>query len=173
MMHKDGHHVLEEDISSSVELTHVETFPGPNIPESGFQVERHNQNSPSSMTVVFLSFLLLLSLWDTWSTLIDIFAPLPDSFLLRMALNVKLCLLSKVAIRRFQKGRMVLVANLLLGMGVWEMAESIIEMVFGTAMFMKLFFYVTCLLFTSVIIIYLEMAKGMNVLDNELVLSPI
>ncbi len=176
-MHRDGHHELDDELSSSVELTHIDGSPHLHTSDTGFHVEHSEQpapfNSLSSMTVVFLTFVLLLSMWDTWSTLTEILAPLPESFVLRVLLNVKLCLLAKLAIRRFEKGRMVIIANLVLGMGVWEMAESMIEMVFGSAIVMKLFFYICCLLFTSLIIIYLETAKGMNVLDNELVVSPI
>lgn len=164
---------IEEELSSSTELTSMPPRHGLDRSPIGFEAgQPPSDRSISPMASLGLTFVLLLSLWDTWSTMTNLIAPIPDHLPRRLLLNTVLCVGAKLMIQRRNHGRVALFANLLLGMGAWEMAESVIEVAFGSSEFLKLLFYITCLCLTSLLVFYLETWKGLNVLDNESV-SPI
>ena len=129
-----------------------------------------------STSVVLLSFILILCVWDTWSTFTDIVTPLPENLFWRSLMNVALGVVAVFIVTRLkndpQHSRLKALGNLLGGIGIWEFTEGIIETIFGNETVMKLFFYASCLILTYALIMYLERAHQLKVLDSPF-LSPI
>ena len=123
---------------------------------------------------ILLAFVLILCLWDTWSTFTDIVAPLNSALLRRSLLNLVLCSISAYLIMSFkgQSNQVTLLGNLLGGIGIWELTEGIIEVGFGEALVAKFFFYLVCLMFTYALVMYLEKTNRLNVMESGF-LSPI
>jgi hypothetical protein len=128
----------------------------------------------STIGTIILAFALILSTWDTWSTFIDIIAPINKSILLRAVLNLCLCVISAVIISRYRGAskRMIVFGNLIGGIGIWEMTESWIETAFEGELFLKLVFYASCMIVTYSLVWYLEQTKKLNVMDSPW-LSPV
>ena len=130
----------------------------------------------SSASVIVLAFILILSLWDTWSTFTDILAPIPDSILLRCLLNAMIMVLGSYIVYRSNStqsmGRFVILGNLLVGIGLWEFTEGIIETALVDALFTKLVFYGLTLVFTFGLVMYLEKTDRLHVIDSPF-MSPI
>jgi hypothetical protein len=130
----------------------------------------------SSASVIVLAFILMLSLWDTWSTFTDILAPIPDSILQRCLLNACIMAVGAYIVYRSNStdtmGRFVILGNLLVGIGLWELTEGIIETALGDASVTKLVFYGSCLLLTFALVMYLEKTDRLHVIDSPF-MSPI
>lgn len=130
----------------------------------------------SSASVIVLAFILILSLWDTWSTFTDILAPIPDSILLRCLLNAMIMVLGSYIVYRSNStqsmGRFVILGNLLVGIGLWEFTEGIIETALGDALVTKLVFYGLTLILTFALVMYLEKTDRLHVIDSPF-MSPI
>ena len=130
----------------------------------------------SSASVIVLAFILMLSLWDTWSTFTDILAPIPDSIVIRCLLNSVLFAGGSYIVykchSRDTMRRFVILGNLLVGIGLWEMTEGIIETALGDDLFTKLIFYATTLLVTFALVMFLESTNRLHVIDSPF-MSPI
>jgi hypothetical protein len=133
-----------------------------------------NNKLLSSMSTILLAFVLILSLWDTWSTLTDIVAPMETHLGLRCLLNAVLFSVSVSLVSKFREKskRLVILGNLLAGVGIWEFTEALIEAAFGGELVLKFLFYGSCLSVTYAIIVYLESTNRLNVVDSGF-LSPI
>ncbi len=132
----------------------------------------HSQYSVliTTFSTLILGFVLLLCLWDTWSTFTDIIAPLETHLFRRVMLNIVLLVCAILVLLKFKRAskRMALFGNLLAGIGIWEMTESLIESAFGDALQSKLCFYLICLLGTYGLVIFLEKTNRLKVLDSGL-----
>ena len=73
---------------------------------------------------------------------------------------------------RGRSKRIVLLGNLLAGLALWELAESVIEAIFGSELILKFIFYASCFLVTYGLIVYLESTNRLYVIDSGM-LSPI
>ena len=140
--------------------------------------ESHTSQSSllSSTSVIVLAFILILTLWDTWSTFTDILAPIPGSIILRCLLNAILIAAGSYIVYRYHScdnmRRLVILGNLLVGIGLWELTEGIIETALGEDSFTKLIFYGTSLLLTFALVMFLEKTDRLNVIDSPF-MSPI
>lgn len=128
----------------------------------------------ASVSTVILAFFLIICMWDTWSTFTDIIAPINQRILLRTFLNILLFLLGAFLKSRSSSSsrRIAVVGNLVAGIGIWEMIESVVDSVFVEALVLKFIFYSCCMLFTFSVVVYLEKTERLNVMDSEW-LSPI
>jgi len=130
----------------------------------------------STISVIFLAFILILCLWDTWSTFTDMIAPIHENIVIRCLLNAILLAIGAFIVMRYKGqekgGRFVILGNLLAGIGLWEFTEGLIECSFGDQTFLKLIFYGCCLIMTFLLIMYLEQTNRLNVLDSPF-MSPI
>ena len=133
-----------------------------------------NNQLLSSMSTILLAFVLILSLWDTWSTFTDIVAPMDRQLGLRCLLNAVLFSVAVSIVSQFREKskRLVIVGNLLAGVGIWEFTEALIEASFGGALVLKFMFYACCLTVTFLVVAYLESTNRLNVVDSGF-LSPI
>lgn len=123
----------------------------------------------ASMGSIVLAFVVILCFWDTWSTFTDIVTPIPEYLFFRCLLNVGLCVLSTYILRRYtnveESKKMIMFGNLLGGIGIWEFTESLISSTFGDATNLKFIFYVCCLLVSYMIVLYLERAHRVDVIQ--------
>jgi hypothetical protein len=130
----------------------------------------------STITIIFLAFILILCLWDTWSTFTDLIAPIHEHIWIRCLLNAILLSVGAYVVVRFKgqarAGRLVILGNLLAGIGLWEFTEGLIECSFGERTFLKLVFYGCCLTITFLVVMYLEHTNRLNVLDSPF-MSPL
>ena len=130
----------------------------------------------SSMSTLILGFVLILCLWDTWSTFTDIVAPMPEFLFVRCLLNILLLIASCAILKRFtnreESKRTIMFGNLLGGIGIWEFAETLIESAFGDNTWLKLMFFSSCLVVTYLLVLYLERNHRLNVMDSPF-MSPI
>lgn len=133
-------------------------------------------NMVTSASVIVLAFILILTLWDTWSTFTDILAPIPDGVIIRCLLNAILIVIGSFVVYKYSgqdsMRRFVILGNLLVGIGLWEFTEGIIETVLGDALLKKLVFYGTCFITTFALVMYLEKTDRLHVIDSPF-MSPI
>lgn len=123
----------------------------------------------SRVCTIVLAFALGLFVWESWRVLIDIFCPITRALVLRLIVNAVLFISGGLIISRYQREsrRLAVFGNLICGIGVWELTESVIDSVFQGSMVFKLIFYTSCTLVTYSIVVYLERTSEVKVLDSE------
>ena len=116
---------------------------------------------------VSLAFFLVLFIWNTWSSFTLIATSVEHIFLNRVSLNSMLLLVSVVFICSMNSGstRATTLLNLLCGIAVWELTECFIDFIFAGEV-TKFIFNVSCLVFTSGVVFYLEYTGRVRVFDG-------
>lgn len=149
-------------------------FPVSPASGSGQNAGGPSTGSISNMITLLLAFVLILCLWDTWSTFTDIVAPMYTHLVIRSVINITLFGISMLIITRFggNSKRLLVLGNLLAGVAIWEFTEALIEVSFGEELGLKFLFYASVLVLTYGLVVYLEKTHRLNIVDSG-ILSPL
>lgn len=131
----------------------------------------------SLMGISLLAFCLVLSIWNTWRSATYVLSPLPESIALRCLLNIVLCFASMLVIVFTSKWKdgargVRVLGNVLGGIGLWELVESLVSYSTGLEPLTELIIYASLLVLCGFIVSVLYKVKQINVIDSSL-LSPV
>jgi hypothetical protein len=136
-----------------------------------------HSSTVSMAGISILAFFMTLSIWNTWRAVTHVLSPIPEKIDLRCTLNLSFCLFAILVIvvgvywiKPCARGMKVL-GNVMGGIGLWELIESLVSFWTGTHEG-DLIVYAVMLVICSIIIYALYRYKGINIIDSSL-LSPV
>ena len=163
-----GSALLSPTVKVPVDVDVASVMESPSVSHTLTLVQPEYAALASTVSTLLLAFILILCLWDTWSTFTDIVSPIEEALLIRCILNAGLCVVGYFLVTkcRGRSKRLVILGNLLGGIGLWELVESIIEDAFDDDLLLKFFFYLSCLILTYGLVMYLEATNRLSVINS-------
>lgn len=132
----------------------------------------------SFMGISLLAFSLTLTIWNTWRAITYVYSPIPEKIGLRCTLHISFCLFAILLvlvgahwIKPCARGMKVL-GNVLGGIGLWELIESLVSYSTDNSPADDLIIYAVALVVCSLIVFALYRWRGINIIDSSL-LSPV
>ena len=132
----------------------------------------------SFMGISLLAFFLTLTIWNTWRAITYVWSPLPEMIGLRCTMHIACCLFAVIIIvvgnrycGSYGRGMKVL-GNVLGGIGLWEMVESLVSYSTNVDPSIDLIIYAIALTMCSIMTYILYRWRNINIIDSSL-LSPV
>lgn len=136
----------------------------------------------SLIGISLVGFCLMLSIWNFWRAVTYTLSPIPEMIHLRCILNSAICLTSigvAVCVEQFVDARyenvrrhVRVLCNVLGGIGLWELVESVISYYANNTPQIELVIYAAWLVVCIIIVFVLYKWKNISVVDSSL-MSPV
>lgn len=175
-----AHAILHEEGTEDIDDVVVPTSSNSVVSEGWRYFLQSGQLSLIGISLV--GFCLMLSIWNFWRAVTYTLSPIPDMIHLRCILNSAICLASigvAVCVEQFVDARyenvrrhVRVLCNVLGGIGLWELVESVISYYADNKPQIELIIYAAWLVVCIIIVFVLYKWKNISVVDSSL-MSPV